>query len=913
MDKTALTPNRMARYISWWEAEILNHPWLVLVFSVVLCGYCLYYTTEHLTVDTNTVKMISIELPFQQNRLRLERAFPQDSNTVLLVVDGETPEQTRAAIRFLGERLRQDAQVVSVYIPGEDAFFQKNGLLYSDLADLEKLSSQLANAQPFIGRLAQNPSLDGFFGLLGDAIKLSGDDLPLELGPLLGKIHTTLTRVQTGETPQMSWQQLMLDQKSGAGVTQRFIVFTPRFDFTAMLPAEQAIDATRNYITEASDGRFGKLRVRMTGEVVLEHEEVDSVTQGMAAAGIVSLFLVCITLYIGYRSFRLMFATFLTLTMGLIFSLYFAAISIGHLNLISIAFAVLFIGMGDAYSSHFCLRYRELILRGFGQREALRETLLSTGSALILCTLTAAIGLFAFIPTNYVGVSELGVIAGVSMFIALLTTFTILPALIKLLPLHPSRGAHKGGSGWLHALLGNWPLRHAGKIRVLTVIVSLAAASLLFRVEVDFNPINLRDPNSESVKTFKDLLKSRDTSPMTLAALADGEEATLEKKRRFEQLPSVDKARTVLDFIPEDQDEKLALIEDMGLVLGVQLGDFPAELRGQPEPATLERLRQAVREGLGTNSPGANLDARSAARRANPMEGVNKPRAEADRSALAAFGDTLDAFLAHLDTLDETQRRARLETLQKALLGSLPVAIGLLRDSLEAENVTLAKLPDDLRSRWLSGAGLYRLQIFPKKDLNDQAALKEFIAEAQKVDADVTDLPVTYLESMNEVVRAFVQAFSIALLAIAVLLLVILRSVRDTLLVLLPLLLAGMFTAAATVLLKIPFNFANIIALPLLFGLGVDSGIHMAHRLHYLRTQGEENLLTTSEAQGVFYSALTTVFSFSSLAFTPHAGTASMGQLLAIGLMLTLLCALVVLPAFSELGRKRPLAAPANP
>jgi len=607
-------------------------------------------------------------------------------------------------------------------------------------------------------------------------------------------------------------------------------------------------------------------------------------------ASAVSMLLVCITLYIGYRSFRLMFATFLTLTMGLIFSLYFATISIGHLNLISIAFAVLFIGMGDAYSSHFCLRYRELILRGFGQREALLETLLSTGSALILCTLTAAIGLFAFIPTNYVGVSELGVIAGVSMFIALLTTFTVLPAIIKVLPLRPKPGRPKRESRWLHALLGNWPLRQARKIRVVTVIASLGAAGLLLKVEVDFNPINLRDPDSESVKTFKDLLKSRDTSPMTLAALADSEAAALEKKRRFEQLPTVDKVTTVLDYVPAQQEEKLALIEEMGLVLGVQLGDFPTELQGQPEQATLERLRQAATEGLG------------------------KPRAESDLAALTVFRDSLDTFLAHLDTLDEATRQTRLATLQTALLASLPDAIGQLRDSLEAEKITLAGLPDDLKLRWLSGSGVYRLQIFPKKDLNDQDALKEFIAQAQQVDPNVTDLPVTYLESMNEVVRAFQQAFGIALVAIAVLLLVILRNLRDTLLVLLPLLLAGMFTAAATVLFKIPFNFANIIALPLLFGLGVDSGIHMAHRLHYLHTSGgEENLLTTSEAQGVFYSALTTVFSFSSLAFTPHAGTASMGQLLAVGLMLTLLCALVVLPAFSELGRNGPRPAPVEP
>jgi predicted RND superfamily exporter protein len=184
--------------------------------------------------------------------------------------------------------------------------------------------------------------------------------------------------------------------------------------------------------------------------------------------------------------------------------------------------------------------------------------------------------------------------------------------------------------------------------------------------------------------------------------------------------------------------------------------------------------------------------------------------------------------------------------------------------------------------------------------LNDLDNLREFILEAQKVDPDVTDLPVIYLESMKEAITAFQQAFAIAFCATTLILLLVLRSIKDTLLVLLPLLLASLFTAAAMVLLGIPFNFANIIALPLLFGLGVDNGIHMTHRLHYLKSN-DENLLGTSESQGVFYGALTTVFSFSSLAFTSHQGTASMGLLLAVGLMLTLICALVVLPAFSTL------------
>jgi len=614
--------------------------------------------------------------------------------------------------------------------------------------------------------------------------------------------------------------------------------------------------------------------VRLTGQVVLEHEEMQTIGQGTAVAGIASMILVCVTLWIAYRSFRLMFATFFTLTMGLVLSLGFATVAIGHLNLISIAFAVLFIGMGDAYSSHFCLRYRELILRGESQRDALRDTLTSTGSALILCTLTAAIGLYAFIPTNYVGVSELGVIAGTSMFIALLTTFTVLPALIKIMPIRLPRKEVRVKKTPL--IISNWPLRYARQIRWITLVLAVAAAGLLTHVTVDFNPINLRDPNTESVKTFKYLLQSKDTSPLTLTSLAHSEAEALDIQARYEKLATVDKVVTLFDFIPKDQQDKLAIIEELGLIVGPQLQNFPAPV---PDGGTLEALGK--------------------------FHTILKERIDkGENGIMAELNETLEPFIAQLEAATPEARQATLGRLQHSLLSALPSTIQNLQHGLQASEISMKTLPPDLIERWLSKDGLYRVQVFPKKDLNDLQSLREFIQAAQKIDANVTDLPVTYLESMNEVVKAFVEAFSIAMGAIAILLLIILRDLKDTLLVLLPLLLASLFTAAATVIFDVPFNFANIIALPLLFGLGVDSGIHMAHRLHYLHST-DENLLSTSEAQGVFYGSLTTVWSFSSLAFTSHRGTASMGILLAIGLMMTLICALVVLPAFSELRFRR--------
>ncbi|MVF20880.1 hypothetical protein EVC37_04595 [Methylocaldum sp. BRCS4] len=869
MSRTA--ENLFIRVVHWWEENFLNRPWLVTLLFLIASGFTLQYTMENLKFDTNTADMISTELPFQKNRIKLEKAFPQDVSTIILLVEGKTPEETADAVKLIGEKLRQNrTEIKSVHIPDEGEFFARNGLLYLDLEELEDLSAQLANAQPFIGRISENNSLGGLLDILGEALKASEEGFEIELNPLLEKIREAVVATSEGKPYRLSWQQLMLTRDEGLGVTKRFINITPVLNFEELLPAEKAIGAIDKVLAEVLQGDLADVSVRKTGEVVLEHEEMQTVGTGVSIASVASLILVSATLWVAYRSFKLMFATFVALTMGLIFSLGFATVAIGQLNLISIGFAVLFIGMGDAYSSHFCLRYRELVLRGVSQREALRETLTSTGSSLVLCSITAATGLYAFIPTNYSGVAELGIIAGTSMFIALATTFTILPALLKIMPLRPPRRRkEKKGASFLSS---NWPIRYAPSIRTATVVLGLISVGLLCDVTVDFNPINLRDPNTESVKTFKYLLQFEDTSPMTLASLARSEAEVKAKKAAFESLPTVDKVVSIFDFIPENQDDKLAIISDLSLIMGPQLESFPPSTREKVDPQVIENFHQVLRD-------------RAAA---------------GENGVIKALDEALTQLHARLETADESTRQAMLGRLQDSILGPLPATIANLRESLQAHPISMGTLPPDLKNRWVSADGLYRLQIFPNKDLNDLENLREFILEAQKVDKNVTDVPVAYLESMNEAINAFQQAFGIAFVATTILLLLIVRNLKDTLLVLLPLLLASLFTAASTVLFDIPFNFANIIALPLLFGLGVDNGIHMAHRLHYLHSN-DEDLLSTSEAQGIFYGSLTTVFSFGSLAFTAHQGTASMGMILTIGLMLTLICALVVLPAFSTL------------
>lgn len=864
------------RWLDRWERLVLLHPWRILLITAVACAACLLYTSRNLTFSTDTEALLSAKLPFHQNRLRVDAAFPQDVRTILLVVTGKTPGQTSRAMRSLEQALREDARHFDrYYMPENLPFFATHGLLYKDLDTLESLSASALRGAPLIGALAADPVPDRFFDILGQAVlsdpqRSAGRDL------LLGGIGNSLRAAAAGDRARISWQQLLTDPEGANAATERVMLVTPKLDPGQLLPAEPAIQALRQIINRIQAEAGAGTRIRMTGETVLEYEEMTSLSEGVTVAAVVSLLLVCLTLLLAYQSLKLMLATFLTLSVGLAFSMAFATAAIGHLNLISIAFAVLFIGMGDAYSSHFCLRYRELLQKGSTQQIAIRETLATIGPSLALCTLTAAMGLYAFIPTSYTGVSELGIIAGTSLLIALLTTFTVLPALLRVMPIKTAPAGHRWSDITLPAWLSDLPLRHARVIRIATLVLAALAAALLTRVEVDFNPVNLRDPASESVQVMQDLIQSKDHTPLTAVTLAaDANDAQI-KKAAFEKLPAVGRVVTVLDFIPADQPQKLALIRTLQTTLGADLDRLAGLTRGNLHADALQRFRTVI----------------DTAAQSRPAD-----------SGLLQLRAALDLYLETFSQADPGTGEAMTQRLQDGVFGDLPETLDVVKAGLTAGPVQLADLPAELRERWLSREGLHRIEIFPRDDLNNLENLRRFTQQVKAADARVSGLPVIYVDSMSAVIRAFVQAFAIALAASAVILLVLLRNWKDVLLVLLPLLLASVFTAAVTVLIGLPFNFANIIALPLLFGLGIDSGIHMAHRLHDLKNSGKcDPLFSSSESKGVFYGTLTTIFSFSSLAFIAHRGTASMGELLAIGLLLTLACALVVLPAFGSRG-----------
>ncbi|MCW5600687.1 MMPL family transporter [Nitrosomonas sp.] len=866
-----------ARFGIWlekMERNVLHFPKTLILLVLMLCALSLHYAAGHLGIDTDTTKMLSEELPFRQDRERLVAAFPQDEEAALVVIDAEIPEKTTEALSYLGERFRAEEQhIESVFIPGEGEFFDRHGLLYLKLEELNELADTLAEAQPFVGTLAEDNSLKGLLSIIELAITTEGRELPVDLNPLLEKISQAMRAAQSGEQYQLSWQQMIFGDDAKMLTTQRFIVLQPKLDYSALVPTESALTSIRSIVEEAK-AQFPEVRIRLTGEVVLEHDELESVESSATMASIFSLILVCLTLLIGLRSLRLVLITFVVLLMGLALTVGFATFAIGHLNLISISFAVLYIGIGVDYAIQISLRYRELLRQNLTQFQALMEAVHKVAPSIALCALTAAAGFFSFMPTAYVGVSELGVIAGGGMFIALIISLTVLPALLILFPLNPA--TVKLDQSTFPQWVYHFPMQHRTAIKWTAISLTLVSIALLTQVRFDFNPLNLRDPDSESLSTFRELLDTKQTSPFTLTVLAHSKEESEQTAQRLAALGSVENAITVLNFVPESQEEKLAVLQDLSLMLGLPISTFPPVLDD-----TLENHKQALERFL------TRIEESLAADPANALAG-----------SLRQLRDDVKRLLKVLETLPEAKQAALLDQLQNSLLGTLKTSMDRLLQGLLADVVSLDALPKDLLERWLNADGVYRVQAFPRKNLNDHENLKEFIADVRTVSINATDLPVIYLESGNAVVEAFQKALIGALLAISAVLLVMHRNIKDASLILLPLLMMSILTAASTVLLDNPFNFANIIVIPLLMGLGVNSGIYIMLRLRAMPDR-EQDVLNTSTARAVVFCNLTTLCSFVSMAFTPHLGLASMGLLLSTGLILIILTSLLVLPAFA--------------
>jgi hopanoid biosynthesis associated RND transporter like protein HpnN len=564
-------------------------------------------------------------------------------------------------------------------------------------------------------------------------------------------------------------------------------------------------------------------------------------------------------LWFAVRSPKTMAAILATTVVGLATAMAFGLLIFGRFNVISVAFIPLFVGLGIDFGIQLSVRFRAEQLSGKDVPGALTAAGRGMGRSLMLAASAISAGFLAFGPTAYIGVSQLGVIAGLGLIFALILNLSLLPALLRLLePAPPIHGAIPRPLRQLDGFM----LGHRRLVVGAGVAAAVVCACLLPLLHFDFNPIHMRSPKVESVATLFDLMRDPNQSPNTLEVIAPSLGAAQDIARHVAQAPEVDSVRTLQTFIPSDQATKLAAIGDANTLLSLTLDPMMT----QPPPTDDEMAASLAK---------AAADLRAAAGAAQSPAAINVRRLGAALDKLARGSPALRAQASEM------------------LIPPLNTMLAQIRDSLQAQPVTMANLPAEVRTQWMTADGRARVSIIPKGDSNNNAVLSRFIDAVSALQPNLAGTPVGIREGGKTVVGAFVEAGVLSFVAITLLQFAILRRVRDVAITMAPIVLTGLLTLGSCVLIGQPLNFANIIALPLLFGIGVAFHIYfvMAWR------SGGEHLLESSLTRAVFFSALTTATGFGSLWASSHPGTASMGKLLMISLLWTLVSALLFQPA----------------
>jgi hopanoid biosynthesis associated RND transporter like protein HpnN len=834
---------------------------LTVLVALILAIAAGFYTARNFSINTDINTLISPDLDWRKRDNQFEKAFDRD-RTILAVVDAPTPELTGVASAALQQKLSGDTKhFESVQPLGSGEFFEKNGLLFLPVAEVGKVTGQFEAAAPLIEIMAGDPSLRGLTGALETGlagvkrgeIKLDSTERPFSL------ITRTIENVLKTGSGTFSWRELVSDKPLTDADRRAFIEFRPILDFNALEPGKDATDAIRQAASELNlAGEYGA-RVRLTGPVPIANEEFATVADGAVLNGIGTVLVVLVILWMALHSSKIIFAVFANLFIGLSITTAIGLWMVGSLNLLSVAFAVLFVGLGVDFGIQFSVRYRSERFKGNDLRAALAKAAERSAVPLSLAAMATAAGFLSFLPTDYKGVSELGKIAGVGMLVAFTSSITVLPALLNLL--NPPGEKEPVGYAFL-APVDHFLEKHRVIIIVGTLLIAVAGLPLLYFLRFDFNPINLRSPKVESIATFLDLRNDPNTGTNAINVMTNSEAEAKKIEARLEKVPEVLSVRSLDSFVPEDQPAKLKLIAQGARILNPALN--PESIDAAPsDQENVEALKGSV-------------------------ESLRKTAGDAKGPGAVASRRLADALSKLADSNQATR-----DKVQAIFVAPLKVVLNQLKTSLQAQPVSLKTLPADLVSSWKTKDGLMRVEALPRGDPNDNDTLRKFAGAVLAAEPTAIGGPVSILKSGETVVKAFIHAGITALVVIGLLLWLALRRITDVLLTLVPLLVAGAVTLEICVLIGMPLNFANIVALPLLLGVGV------AFKIYYVTAwrTGRTNLLQSSLTRAIFFSALTTATAFGSLWLSSHPGTASMGKLLALSLLTTLAAVLLFQPA----------------
>lgn len=816
-------------------ASARHGKWVISVF-LVLAAIAVYYsaTVGRINSDLGSLIRPSTALDWYQYNERYKSEFPFFDQTALVVVSGPTPENVdQVATKLVAEFTRDTQHFHSVFAPTVSEFVSLRKHYFLTVEQLEQwLQGIEYNYGPAL-RLADEASVANFLFLLADHLQ-ANRGLPL---PTL--LSSGAEKILSAGTTSLSLLPSLDDPD--ATIHYQLIVLQGIQDVSQQLPNEEIVKHLRKTIL--SQKLPADVLVRLTGEIPLAHEEIEAALNGVGLAGIISIALLALILGFGIRSTGFVFSIFSMLAVGVALTLGLAVLVVGSFNTLSLIFVVMFFGLGVDFAVHFGLRVRES-QQSESKLQSLSLTARDVGPALLMCMLTSSIAFLAFVPTAYVGLAELGLISAMGMAIAFVLSITLLPALLSRVDLRTQ--GHDRFSLRIFIL----PPRPV-LLGFLTVIIISGwyAKDLKF----DYSVLAMRDVETEGMQTLLELQQAKITTDYSISVLANGPEQARQLSQSLEQLDEVASVTSPTDLVPQDQLVKYQLLQPVAS----RFANIEEVLPG--ESPDIELLHAAV-DYLGQNLQFAR----------NP-----------DQPLLA------NLVQAALDL-----KPSAIQKLNKSFEVELNQQQVYLQTVLGVAPFSLSNLPKPYIDRLISAGDKYLLTVQPARTLSNRDATTAFIEAVASVAPNYAGRSVVEWGMGGVVVEAFVQAIVISVMGILFVLVLYFRSIVLPLLVLLPTAASLLMTFAICELTGLSLNMANILIVPLIIGLGVDTGIHVVHRA---RSRSEE-LHQSSTARAVVISALTTIGTFFSLSFSPHLGAASIGLLLTVAISLLVVVTFVLLP-----------------
>jgi hopanoid biosynthesis associated RND transporter like protein HpnN len=880
------------------------------VLSLLLAATCLKY-------HTSRNDLLSPHKDYQQRWHRYLAEFGDDDD-IVAVVKGHDRLRMRQALDLLADKVRTKPEFYDrLFYKVDLRGLHSRALLFLTPPEIESIRSNLRGMglllklgpigwrnltlQRLVGEAEQRAAAlkpgqpmsaadETFFTQLLSTCK-SASSMLADPTKYRNPWSSLMTR-PPGQQDLLAEPQYFFSNDSDRG-TLAFLLVRPVKEQGSFTAALKPVAQLREWIVSLRRA-YPELEIGLTGLPVLETDEMMAAEKDTRLASWLAITGVSLLFVLVYRGVWYPLLTVGTLLLGTAWALGWLTVTVGHLNILSATFAVMLIGMGD-YGVLWVMRYEQARRQGMEVREALVHTAIHVAVGNLTAASTLALAFFAAILADFRAVAELGWIAGCGVLLCALACFTVLPSLLILfdrrdftppaetpdiLPLHAAQPA--GADGWLAGL---W--QHSRRIIVggaVLVVVLIVCAS---RVRYDHNLLNLQPAGLESVQWEMTLIEHTAGASWHALSAADSPEEALALKTRYERLPEVSRVVEVASLMPAAQDTKLPLLKEISDQLrGLPQRGMPIP-HARPDPA---QLAGAV-DQLHTRLRGP----------------VAAPQ------LLADLRTSLEELRQRVSAITDTRLCAeRLQDFEERLAGDLAEDLHRLRDVAHPEAITLADLPPALRERYVGQSGKWLLRVFARECLWDFEPLEHFTQQIRDVDPEATGKPFGTVEGLKSMKGGLERAGMYAFAVIAVVLLIDFRRPVRTLLALLPLVMAVLFSLGVLGLFGIPLNPANMIAFPLILGVGVDNGVHVLHDYMLRRARGESPI-SHAIGRGVLVKALTTMIGFGTLMLSTERGLVGLGLMLTLGVGCSMVTSLLVLPALLRLGEGRPAVRSAPP